>query len=106
MSTFAFIYHGGNHPEGEAECAKMMTDWKQWMAKLQADTVDPGNPVGMSKTVMSDGSIMDNGGSNPTCGYSLFNAKDMDDALSKAKSCPHLAIGGTIEVAEVIDLEM
>ena len=106
MSTFAFIYHGGSHPEGEEACDKMMTDWKNWMASLRDDTVDPGNPVGMSKTVMSDGSIVDNGGSNPTCGYSLFRAKDMEDALNKAKGCPHLGIGGSIEVAEVIDLPM
>ncbi|MGH1486863.1 MAG: hypothetical protein ACRBCI_11625 [Cellvibrionaceae bacterium] len=106
MSEYAFIYHGGNHPESESERAEVLQNWKLWMETLKDGTVDAGNPVGMSKTVMSDGSIIDNGGSNPTCGYSVFSAKDMDDALNKAKSCPHLNIGGSIEVAEVIHLEM
>lgn len=106
MPNYTFIYHGGSHPESEAEVADVMTRWRDWLGSLGKDAVDPGAPVGMSKTVMADGSVVDGGGSNPLSGYSVISAKDMDDALSKSKDCPHLSSGGSIEIAEVIDMEM
>lgn len=66
--------------------------------------VDGGNPVGMSTTVNSDGSVVDNGGANPVSGYGMFEASDLDDATSKAKGCPILEAGGSVELAEVIDM--
>jgi hypothetical protein len=66
--------------------------------------VDGGNPVGMSSTVQSNGSVKSDGGSNPVSGYSLVEASDLDDALGKAKACPILAAGGSVEVAEAIDM--
>ena len=104
MANFVFIYHGGDHPESEAEGTKMMQDWDAWLAGLGDSVIDPGKPMGMSKTVMSDGSVVDNGGSNPASGYSLHNADDMDAALKMAQSCPFLKINGTIEVAESFDM--
>jgi hypothetical protein len=47
---------------------------------------------------------VDNGGSNPTSGYGIFEASDLDDAVAKAKGCPILPAGGSIELAEVIDM--
>ncbi len=79
-----------------------MAKWNAWIAD-QADALsNPGNPVGMSKTV-SAGSVADDGGSNPLCGFSIVNAADIDAAVAIAKTCPHLAIG-TIEVAEIMDM--
>jgi hypothetical protein len=66
--------------------------------------VDGGNPTGASATVGSDGSIRQGGGANPVNGYSLINADSLDSALVIAKGCPQLASGGTIEVAETIDM--
>ena len=64
----------------------------------------------MSWTVMSDGTLVDNGGSNPVSGYCLVGADDRvddgaddkEDALSKAKDHPFLALGGSLEVAEAM----
>ena len=66
--------------------------------------LDGGNPVGMSATVLADGSVVDNGGANPTSGYSLIEASDIDDAVAKAKGCPIRDVGGSIEVAEALDM--
>ena len=71
---------------------------------MGAAVVDGGNPVGMSSTVHGDGSVTGDGGSNPASGYGLFEASDMDDALAKAKGCPILDAGGSVEVAEAIDM--
>jgi len=48
--------------------------------------------------------VANNGGSNPTSGYSLLEASVMDEALHKAKTCPVLSVGGSIEVAQAIDM--
>lgn len=69
---------------------------------MGAAVVDGGSPVGMSRTVNPDGSVMDNGGSNPASGYGLFEAADIDDAIAKAKGCPILPAGGSVELAECI----
>jgi hypothetical protein len=52
---------------------------------------------------MSDGTVVDNGGSNRITGYCLISADSMEDALSKAKSHPFLDLGGSIEIAEAYE---
>ena len=104
MSKFLFVYHGGKNPETEAEVTEVINAWGEWMGGMGAAVIDGGNPVGMSSTVNADGSVIDNGGSNPASGYGLFEAPDLADALDKAKGCPILSSGGTIEVAEAIDM--
>ena len=104
MAKYLFVYHGGTHPETEEEVAEVMAAWQAWLGGMGAAVVDGGNPVGMSKTMHPDGSVTDDGGSNPTAGYGLFEASNMDDALAKAKGCPHLVAGGTIEVAECFEM--
>ena len=109
MSFYIFVKQCDNHPRagnrplGTAR-GKVMHAWTDWMVSLGDAIVDGGNPVGLSKTVMPGGGIADNGGANPASGYSLIDAADMDDALAKAKGCPILDAGGSIEVAETIDM--
>lgn len=58
---------------------------------------------GMSKTVSADG-IADDGGSNPLSGITIIQADTMEEALEMAKVCPHIGNGGTIEVAQVMQM--
>jgi hypothetical protein len=104
MTKYLFVYHGGSAPEGKAEQAKVMDAWGKWMGSMGSALVDGGNPVGKSSTVNKDGSVSDNGGSNPASGYSLVEAASLNDALAHAKRCPILAAGGSIEVAPTIDM--
>lgn len=104
MAKYLFVYHGGRHPETEAEVKAVMDAWGQWLGGMGADVIDGGNPVGMSTTVMPDGSVVSNGGANPVSGYGLFEASSLDDATAKAKGCPILEAGGSVELAEVIDM--
>ena len=101
MPNFVFAYHGGKAPESPEEGAKAMEQWKAWFGELGAAVVDPGNPVGMSKTVAAKG-VEDNGGANPISGFSVVSAPDMAAAVKMAKGCPMVADGsGSVEVAEV-----
>lgn len=104
MAKYLFAYHGGNHPETEEEVAQVMEAWNQWLQGLGDKLIDGGNPVGLSSTVYSDHTVSDNGGSNPVSGYSFVQADSDDDAQEMAKGCPILDAGGSVEVAEVIDL--
>lgn len=104
MPKYIFAYHGGKKPETPEAGAKMMADWKAWFEGLGEAIVEPGNPVGMSKTVTANG-VDDNGGSNPLSGYTVIQADDIDAATELCKGSPHLN-GGTIEVAELMDIDM
>ena len=104
MAKYLFVYHGGTNPKSEEEAAEVMDAWGNWLGSMGSAVVDGGNPVGKSSTVHPDGSVTSDGGSNPASGYSLIEASDLDDALAKAKGCPHLQGAGTIEIAETYDM--
>lgn len=101
MPNFIFAYHGGHTPQSEDEITKTMTAWQVWFETLGAAVVDPGNPVGVSKTVTHD-TVSDGGGANPVSGYTIVSADDMDAATDMARGCPMVADAtGSIEVAEI-----
>ncbi len=104
MSNYVFAYHGGKKPESPEAGAELMAKWKAWISGLGDAVVNPGTPLGMSKTVSSAG-VADDGGSNPLSGFSIVKADSMDAALEIAKGCPHLDMDtGTIEVAKAMEM--
>lgn len=104
MAKYLFVYHGGKSPESDEEMKKVMDDWGNWMGSMGSAVIDGGNPVGLSTTVHPDGSVTADGGANPVSGYGLFEADDDEDAIAKAKGCPILAAGGSVELAEAHDM--
>jgi hypothetical protein len=103
MTKYLLVYHGGSMPDSPAEQAKVMNAWGTWMGGLGDTLVDGGNPVGATKTIMGNGSVSEGGGANPASGYSIISAESLEAAVKAAKSCPVLAGGGSIEVAETFD---
>ncbi len=103
MSNYVLAYHGGKMPESPEEGSKLKEKWKAWVGGLGDAIVNPGTPLGKSKTV-SSGGVSDDGGSNPLLGFSIVKADSMDAALEMAKTCPFLDLGGTLEVAEVKEM--
>ncbi len=104
MAKFVFAYHGGGMPESEEEQAAVMAAWGAWMGGLGDSLIDMGNPIGQAKTVASDGSVTVGGGANPLSGYSLFVGADIDAGGAAAKGGPIRGGGGSVEVAEAIDM--
>lgn len=102
MPDYIFAYHGGKKPESPEAGAELMARWNAWIGGLGDAMVNPGTPVGMSKTVSADG-VTDDGGANPLAGFSVVNADSMEAALEIAGSCPFLEMG-TIEVAEMLKM--
>lgn len=104
MANYMFAYHGGKKPETPEEGAAMMARWHAWVKGLGDAMVNPGTPLGMSKTVSADG-VTDDGGPNPLSGFSVVEATGMEAALEIAKSCPFLEMeSATIEVAEMMSM--
>lgn len=103
MPNYIFAYHGGKKPESPEEGAKHMAKWKAWMTGLGDAMVNPGTPLGKSKTVSADG-VSNDGGPNPLAGYSIVQADDIDSAVKMAITCPFLEMG-TIEVAQVMEMK-
>ncbi len=104
MAKYLYVFHGGSAPSSPEEGAKIMDAWGKWMGGLGAALVDGGNPVGQSSTVHANGSVTGDGGTNPASGYSLVEAPDLESALAMAKGCPILNSGGSVEVAEAMDM--
>ncbi len=104
MSNYIIAYHGGKKPESPEEGAKNMAKWQAWVGDIGDAVVNPGNPLGMSKTV-SSGGVSDGGGSNPLSGFSIVKADSMDAAIEMVGNCPFLETGGTLEVAEVMEMK-
>jgi hypothetical protein len=105
MPKYILGYHGGSGmPETEAEQAALMEAWGAWFGGMGEAVVDGGNPTAQAMTIGPDGTARAGGGANPLTGYSSINADDMDAAVKLASGCPILAGGGSVEVAEAIDM--
>ena len=104
MAKYLFVYHGAKAPTNPADIKKTMDAWGAWFGSMGAAVIDGGNPVGQSSTVKADGSLVTGGGANPASGYSLIEASSLQDAHAKAKGCPLLKAGGTIEIAQAMDM--
>ncbi|MBI4920983.1 MAG: hypothetical protein HY834_04490 [Devosia nanyangense] len=104
MSKYLLSYHGGGMPATPEEGEKVMAAWNSWMGGLGKALVDGGNPTGPSRTIAASGTVSDGGGANPTTGYSILEAANLDAAVKASQGCPILASGGSIEVAELMPM--
>ncbi len=104
MAKYLLVYHGGKPAADPSQVKAIMDAWGAWFGSLGAAVIDGGNPVGSSSTVLADGSLVSGGGANPVSGYSLISASSLEDAHAKARGCPLLKAGGTIEIAEALDM--
>ena len=103
MGKFVFLYTGGQMADTPEAQKAAMDAWMGWFGTLGDDIVDPGNPFGPSSTVLADGSNK-NGAAGGISGYTVISANTLSDAAGKAKGCPVLAGGGTVEVYEALPI--
>lgn len=64
MPHFIFAYHGGKTPGTPEETEAEIGRWQNWFDSIGDAIIDPGNPVGMAKTVSAAG-VSDDGGRIP-----------------------------------------
>lgn len=104
LKKFVFTYYGEpNFPRPE-DGKKHMAEWGAWVKTLGTAMTDPGVPLKPPTSVSSKG-VKAAGGPNRLTGYSVVQAKSIEEAIEMAKSSPHLNFG-TIDVAEVMEMSM
>ncbi len=81
-----------------------MKAWGAWMSSLGAALIDPGQPVGKSKSVTAQGVVDDV--ANAAFGYTIIEAPDIEAACQMAAGNPMITDGGSVEVAEIIPMDM
>lgn len=101
MPKYLLAFRGGM-PKTPEEGQKMMADWNAWIAALGPAMIDTGAGLGKSRFLTGP----DTEGSVPGAlsGYSVIEADDFDAALGLAGKCPIFSAGGTIEVAEAMQM--
>ena len=92
MPTYVIANRAPKEYRGSAET---MAAWNAWFEQLGANLVDRGNPVFERRTLGNCGTDTVLGG------YTLVSADNLDAAVALAAGCPHLAIGGGVEVGEL-----
>jgi hypothetical protein len=78
-----------------------MAKYMEWIASLGDNAVSPMNPFKDTHTVTPDGTASA-GALTKMSGFTIIKADSLDVALSVAKSCPFLDIGGSLEVSELM----
>ena len=103
MPNYIIAYHGGKKPENPEQGAEQMAKWKAWVEGLGKAAVNPGTPL-MKTRIVSTTGVSEDGGPNSMSGFSVVQAENMEIALEMAKACPFLDTGGTLEVAEMVEM--
>jgi hypothetical protein len=103
MPQYIITYLGGDQPSSPEEGKKHFAKYMEWLKSLGDAAISPANPLKNTSTVNPDGSIS-SGGSTTMSGYTTIEVDTMEAALSIAKACPFLEIGGSLEVSELMKM--
>jgi hypothetical protein len=103
MPQYVIVYVGGDQPSSPEEGKQHMAKYREWLSSLGDSAVSPANPFKNTSTVNSDGTVT-TGSTTSMSGYTIIEADSMEAALSAAKACPFLDIGGSLEVSELIQM--
>jgi hypothetical protein len=105
MTKFIITYLGGDQPSSPEEGKQHFAKYKEWLSSLGDSAVSPANPFKDTNTVNSDGTVT-TGSSTSMSGYTIIEADSMEKALEIAKACPFLEIGGSLEVSELMQMNI
>ena len=105
MSQYLIVYLGGDQPASPEEGKRHFSKYMEWLGSMGDAVVSPANPLRDTHTV-SPGGAVKAGGATAMSGYTIIEADSIDAALSLAKACPFLDIGGSLEVSELVEMPM
>ncbi|MHA1555051.1 MAG: YciI family protein [Alphaproteobacteria bacterium] len=102
MAQYFLAYRDGKKLDTREEEMAQMARWKAWIEELGSAMINPGTPMGQTRTVSADG--VSEGGAG-MMGYSIVEADNMDAAVAIARACPFMEIG-SIAVTELMEMKM
>jgi hypothetical protein len=103
MPQFILVYLGGDQPSRPDEGQRHFAKYQEWLSLLGDAAVSPMNPFKDTHIVRPDG-VVTKGSTTSMSGYTVNEADSLEDALSMAKVCPFLEIGGSLEVSEFVKM--
>jgi hypothetical protein len=113
MSEYVFLYRGGEAGRSPERMQQSMQKWMAWFKELgqKGHIKDQGQPLerngklvkGKQKTV-TDGPFAE--AKDIVGGYTLIEARDLEQAVELSKGCPILEVEGGVEVRPVMKLNM
>ncbi|SRR6266567_1704770 len=109
MKKFVFVLYGKVRPEdmNKEEMKSSMDKWMAWFATFKDKMVDGGNPFAPGAKVVTAKRVETIPADMwPAKGYTIINAKDMDEAVKIAQKCPVLEDDkeGAIRVYEAMPM--
>ena len=118
MSEFVLLYRSTDQAHREAmgsleKAQQSMTKWRAWFK----DLTDKGHLKNLGQPLERVGKVIGGKGKTVTDGpyaetkdviggYSIVEAKDLDQAARLASACPVLEAGGSVEVRPVMQLNL
>jgi hypothetical protein len=113
MEKYIFLFRGGDvsnlsPQQQEAQMGK----WMAWVDKLSKEgkylagepLLPGGRTISGSKKTVTDGPFTE--AKEVIGGFFMVQAKNLDEATEMAKDSPDYDWGGTVEVREVMNVEM
>jgi hypothetical protein len=111
MSEYLYLYRGGESGRTPEAAEKQMQLWMAWLSDLgqKGHIKDPGQPLehtgkvvtGKAKTV-TDGPYAE--AKDLVGGYTIVEAKDIQQAAELSGGCPILALGGAVEIRPIMKM--
>ena len=111
MSDFVFLYRGYETPANPDEAQKMTQKWMSWIMGLNekghvksfgARLDKSGSVVKGRPGAITDGPFAEV--KDVIGGFTLIQAKDLDQATELSKGCPGFERGGYVEVRPVREM--
>ena len=113
MAEFVYLYRGGERGRSPERVQEQMQKWMAWFKEMGATghIKDQGQPLersgklvrGKQKTV-TDGPFAE--AKDVVGGYTLIEARDLDQAVELSKGCPIFEADGAVEVRPVMKMNM
>lgn len=114
MSQFLYLYRGGRTtPPSPDEAQRIMQKWMTWLKGLgeSGNLKDQGQPLeprgkvvkGKAKTI-TDAPFAE--AKDLVGGFTVVEARDINEAAELSKGCPILEEDGTVEVRPIMIMSM
>ncbi|MBV8072669.1 MAG: hypothetical protein JO270_22385 [Acidobacteriaceae bacterium] len=113
MGEYVFLYRGGQEGRSPETAQQIMQKWMAWLNELaqKGHLKDRGLPLeaagklvkGKQKAV-TDGPYAET--KDVVGGFSLIEARDLEQAVELSKGCPIFEVDGAVEVRPVLKLNM
>lgn len=112
MEKFMLIFHGGIKQDASPEALQAnMGKWMAWMEKLNqegryisGEPLLPGGKLITSPTTVTDGPYIE--GKELVGGYCIIQAANLNDAAEISKDYPDFEYGGSVQVRQVMEINM